>query len=54
MLFAQKIYVLDVLWPPANDHLSLSTELSFVPIIAIDEIGCSVRCLFSILAKKLY
>ena len=39
MLFAEEIYVFDVLWPPANDHLSLSTELCFVLIIAIDKIG---------------
>ena len=24
--------------PPANDHLSLSTELFFVPIITIDKV----------------
>lgn len=35
----KRIYVLNVLWPPANDHLSLSTELGFVPIITIDKIG---------------
>lgn len=27
----------------ANDHLSLSTELFFVPIITIDKIGFCVR-----------
>jgi len=36
---SERIYVLSVLWPPANDHLSLSSEFLFVPIITIDKIG---------------
>lgn len=50
----EKIYVFDTLWPPANDHLSLSTEQRFVPIIAIDKIGSPLRrvsppCQFALL-----
>lgn len=37
----------NVLWPPANDHLSLSSELLFVPIITIDKIGFCVRLFLS-------
>lgn len=43
LLHNEKIYVFNVLWPPANDHLSLSTEFLFVPIITIDKIGFCVR-----------